>query len=54
MFKVISRVASSQLSASRNMGTYETLKVLTPKEFVVHVELYRPDKYNAFNKLMWM
>lgn len=54
MFKVLSRVARNQFGASRNMSTYETLKVLTPKEFVVHVELNRPDKYNAFSKLMWM
>ncbi|CAO1422346.1 unnamed protein product [Diamesa tonsa] len=54
MFKVLSRVARSQFGAARNMSTYETLKVLTPKEFVVHVELNRPDKYNAFSKLMWI
>lgn len=54
MFKVLSRVARSQMSTSRNMATYETLKVLSPKEFVSHVELNRPDNYNAFNKQMWM
>ncbi|XP_053687403.1 delta(3,5)-Delta(2,4)-dienoyl-CoA isomerase, mitochondrial [Sabethes cyaneus] len=32
---------------------FETLKLTTPKPFVVHVELNRPDRLNAFNKRMW-
>ncbi|XP_055617198.1 delta(3,5)-Delta(2,4)-dienoyl-CoA isomerase, mitochondrial [Toxorhynchites rutilus septentrionalis] len=33
---------------------FETLKLSTPKPFVVHVELNRPDRLNAFNKRMWI
>lgn len=36
------------------MSTFETLKVTSPKEFVVQVELNRPDRLNAFNRTMWM
>nr|CAH7745257.1 unnamed protein product [Callosobruchus chinensis] len=32
---------------------YKTLSVTVPKEFVYHVKLNRPDKYNAMNKPMW-
>lgn len=33
---------------------YDTLKVTTPKPFVYHVELNRPEKLNAMNKTMWL
>ncbi|XP_058811832.1 delta(3,5)-Delta(2,4)-dienoyl-CoA isomerase, mitochondrial isoform X2 [Topomyia yanbarensis] len=33
---------------------FETLKLTTPQPFVVHVELNRPDRLNAFNKRMWI
>jgi len=36
------------------LSTYETLNVTTPVEFVVQVELNRPDRFNAFNKAMWI
>jgi len=36
------------------LSTFETLKVTTPKEYVVQVELNRPDRLNAFNRLMWI
>lgn len=54
MFKVTKAILSSLGSQSRRMlSTYETLAVTTPKEFVAHVELNRPDKLNALNYTMW-
>jgi len=35
------------------LSSFETLKVTTPKEYVVQVELNRPDRFNAFNVAMW-
>lgn len=37
-----------------DIPTYKTLAVTSPKPFVFHVELNRPERYNAFNKEMWM
>ncbi|XP_075212605.1 delta(3,5)-Delta(2,4)-dienoyl-CoA isomerase, mitochondrial isoform X2 [Lycorma delicatula] len=33
---------------------YETLKLNVPQPFVYHVELQRPEKYNAMNRTMWI
>lgn len=33
---------------------FETMSVISPKPFVYHVELNRPDKLNAMNKPMWL
>lgn len=33
---------------------FETLAVTSPKPFVYHVELNRPDQLNAMNKPMWL
>ncbi|XP_055526459.1 delta(3,5)-Delta(2,4)-dienoyl-CoA isomerase, mitochondrial isoform X2 [Wyeomyia smithii] len=44
------RTLCSVPAASYN---FETLKLSTPKPYVVHVELNRPDRLNAFNKRMW-
>ncbi|KAG7158833.1 Delta(3 5)-Delta(2 4)-dienoyl-CoA isomerase-like [Homarus americanus] len=33
--------------------SYETLAVSVPKENVFHVQLNRPDKLNALNKVLW-
>lgn len=33
--------------------SYETLAVTVPRESVFHVEINRPDKYNAMNKAFW-
>lgn len=49
--------ARSLCSASTNDSNsynFKTLKLSTPAEFVVHVELNRPDRLNAFNKRMWI
>lgn len=54
---VMNNLAARYLcSASSNSPSYnfETLKLSTPAEFVVHVELNRPDRLNAFNKRMWI
>lgn len=40
-------------SSSTNLNL-KTLSVTSPKPFVFHVELNRPDKYNAFNNDMWL
>ncbi|KAM7349173.1 delta(3,5)-Delta(2,4)-dienoyl-CoA isomerase, mitochondrial isoform 2-T2 [Cochliomyia hominivorax] len=37
-----------------DIPTYKTLAITTPKPFVFHVELNRPQRYNAFNKEMWI
>lgn len=52
MFKIAKTVVRSQ--SGRMLSTFETLKVTSPKEFVMQVELNRPDRLNAFNKTMWM
>lgn len=46
------------VSAARGMATlsqykYETLRVSSPKEFVYHVEINRPEKRNAMNLPFW-
>ena len=43
------------LRAMSSPATYqfETLKVTRPKDFVVHVELNRPEKRNAMNQAFW-
>ncbi|BFG02659.1 delta(3-5)-Delta(2-4)-dienoyl-CoA isomerase mitochondrial [Drosophila madeirensis] len=33
---------------------FKTLAITTPKPFVFHVELHRPNKLNAINKQMWL
>lgn len=53
MFKVAKTAIKIQLGR-KMFSSFETLKVTTPKEFVVQVELNRPDRLNAFNKTMWM
>lgn len=35
-------------------ANYETLSVTTPKEFVYHVELNRPNQLNAMNNTLWL
>lgn len=44
------RLMSSQLADGYN---YETLKVMSPREYVLQVELDRPDKRNALSTTMW-
>jgi len=48
--------------AGRNVGhntrsatdlAFKTISVKQPSPFVCHVELNRPDKYNAFNSALW-
>jgi Delta3,5-Delta2,4-dienoyl-CoA isomerase len=41
-------------NTSKMLSTFETLKVTSPKEFVFHVELNRPDRLNAFSRTMWI
>lgn len=53
MFKIAKTVIKLQ-SGRKMLSTFETLKVTSPKEFVVQVELHRPDRMNAFNRTMWM
>lgn len=52
---VMNNLASRSLCSSANASyNFETLKLSTPADFVVHVELNRPDRLNAFNKRMWI
>jgi len=47
---------TSQSPVVRNLSsavTFETLALSYPKPFVCHVELNRPDRYNAMNGTMW-
>ncbi|XP_055585409.1 delta(3,5)-Delta(2,4)-dienoyl-CoA isomerase, mitochondrial [Uranotaenia lowii] len=51
----VSQTARTLCSAPTSTSySFETLKLSTPKPFVVHVELNRPDRLNAFNKRMWI
>ncbi|XP_070508436.1 delta(3,5)-Delta(2,4)-dienoyl-CoA isomerase, mitochondrial [Chironomus tepperi] len=51
MFNLTRTIISRQ--SSRMLSTFETLKVTTPKAFVAHVELNRPDRLNALNYTLW-
>lgn len=53
MFKIV-RTAVSLKSGKKMFSTFETLKLTSPKEYVVQVELNRPAQLNAFNRAMWM
>jgi len=33
--------------------SFETLKVESPKDYIFHVEMNRPDKLNAMNQIFW-
>ncbi|KAK2181803.1 hypothetical protein NP493_375g01048 [Ridgeia piscesae] len=46
---------STQAANSTDMEnyTFETLKVTRPKDFVLHVELNRPEKRNSMNEAFW-
>ncbi|KAL5480116.1 hypothetical protein EMCRGX_G023738 [Ephydatia muelleri] len=46
-----SRVSATRLCSS--LPSYETLKVTSPREGVVQVELNRPSKSNAMNRAFW-
>ncbi|KAL5283709.1 ECH1.2 family protein [Megaselia abdita] len=39
---------------TEELKTLKTLSVSNPKPYVFHVQLNRPDKYNAFTKQMWL
>lgn len=45
--------ASSANAADVSAYKYETLSVTVPQDFVLHVELNRPEKMNAMNNQMW-
>lgn len=46
--------AARSLCSAATQYNFETLRLSTPQPFVVHVELARPDRLNAFNKRMWI
>ncbi|XP_065072498.1 delta(3,5)-Delta(2,4)-dienoyl-CoA isomerase, mitochondrial [Ochlerotatus camptorhynchus] len=46
--------AARSLCSAATKYNFETLKLSTPQPFVVHVELSRPERLNAFNKRMWI
>lgn len=52
-FKTMNLV-KTQMSRCSTLAKYKTLSLTTPKPFVIHVELNRPEKLNAMNKTMWM
>ena len=39
--------------ATESLPKYETLLLSRPKDYVIQVELNRPDKRNAMNKSFW-
>lgn len=49
---IAARALSSQ-SANEAKYQFETLCVTSPKNYVLHVELNRPDKLNAMTSQMW-
>lgn len=51
--KSFNTIVRNMSSSSTNLNL-KTLSVTSPKPFVFHVELNRPDKYNAFNNDMWL
>ena len=53
--RAMSTEVASKTSDTPNMENYnfETLKVTRPKDFVLHVELNRPEKRNAMNTAFW-
>lgn len=63
--KILSHTTSSMSAMARNQAArslcsaatkynFETLRLSSPQPFVMHVELSRPDRLNAFNKRMWI
>ena len=40
-------------SSLAEYAQYKTLNVTQPSEYVVHVEMNRPEKLNAMNKELW-
>ncbi|XP_022187912.2 LOW QUALITY PROTEIN: delta(3,5)-Delta(2,4)-dienoyl-CoA isomerase, mitochondrial [Nilaparvata lugens] len=50
---MIKTICSSKMS-SEACSQYKTLKLTVEKPFVYHVQLQRPDKYNAMNQTMWI
>lgn len=46
--------SSKMLIQNDGNTTFKTVAVTNPKPFVFHVELNRPDRYNAINKQMWL
>jgi len=53
---IVSRNMSSSklLQHHKSHTEFQTLAVTTPKPFVFHVELNRPNRLNALNKEMWI
>lgn len=46
-------VSTEPMSASK-VGNFKAIAVTVPHPFVYHVELNRPDRYNALNNTMWL
>ncbi|XP_017042022.1 delta(3,5)-Delta(2,4)-dienoyl-CoA isomerase, peroxisomal [Drosophila ficusphila] len=41
-------------AATEHSGQFKTLVISSPKPFVFHVELHRPNQLNAINRQMWL
>jgi len=53
-FASLSGIQAVRMSSSlADYAQYKTLNVTQPAEYVVHVEMNRPDKLNALNKELW-
>lgn len=44
---------SHTVRAMSKLSSFETLAVTQPSPYVHHVQLNRPDKFNAFNQALW-
>ncbi|XP_055845505.1 delta(3,5)-Delta(2,4)-dienoyl-CoA isomerase, mitochondrial [Episyrphus balteatus] len=51
---MIRTMSSKIIPTSSTENNFKCLSVAVPKPFVYHVQLNRPDKYNAINKQMWV
>ncbi|GIY43547.1 delta(3,5)-Delta(2,4)-dienoyl-CoA isomerase, mitochondrial [Caerostris darwini] len=52
-FPVLFRFSSSDSAAYTATYDFETLTVTAPDNHILHVELNRPENYNAMNKIFW-
>ncbi|KAK2146485.1 hypothetical protein LSH36_605g02072 [Paralvinella palmiformis] len=52
---ILQRIATNSTRSMSLVSGYsfETLKVESPKDYIFHVEMNRPDKLNAMNQIFW-
>ena len=47
------KMSSTQLTRNYGSSEYETIEVTAPAQYVIRVQLNRPEKSNAMNRVFW-